>query len=306
MKKIITLGLVFLGLSTSIFANYISSFEQSEGLQRVLIAADTTNVFFLAPKKYAFLNSEKVAVFTIEAEYASDFKNGVAKVKQKGKFGFINKEGKFVIQPKYSTVGDVAEGVVVVGDSADQFNKVISLKDSLIANFEKPIKVGSSFNGEGIDGGFVITTENIHNYAFSEGLINIENRFFNLSGKLAFTVPGKSGNCINGFIVFEVANAGSSKYGYVDNTGKPVITPKYDYAESFHTASTVVGNFDGGWKYFEVDKTGKVIRFIGNSLHLHHPKAAHIPYTRQTNKPKRTTKKKVKVVKKETKTISKK
>ncbi len=265
MKKIIySLGVALL-FGTQLFGQSNPSTHSVDHISKVLLKADTSNFYFLTPKKYAFFDASKKQLFELNCEYVSEFKNGLAKVKVAGKFGFINTEGKFVIPAKYSCVGDFSENLLVVGDSANQFNKIITLKDSVVGKFVTPIKLAESFNGEGVDGGFVITTENVHNYAFSEGLINIENRFYTASGSLAFTIPGTSGNCSNGMISFEVSVNGKDMFGYCDKTGKPVILPRFHEAHNFVNERAIVGIFEKQWKYFVIDKQGKILRYIGHT-----------------------------------------
>lgn len=107
-------------------------------------------------------------------------------------------------------------------------------------------------------------TEDVYNYKFSEGLLNIENKFYDKSGKFKFSIPGNSSNCINGMILFSVTitSDGAPKYGYCDATGKPVIYPQYDAAEDFVRDRAVVGKKDKSLKFFEINRQGKILRFV--------------------------------------------
>lgn len=269
MKKLNLIVFILIVSSISSFAAYIHKFESSEGLTKVLIKADTVQQLFLKPTKYGFLNTENKLAFEIDCEYVSNFHNGIAKVKKDGKFGFINKEGKFVIEASYYTVGDFSEGIVAVGDSSERFNKLIDINNKVIATFEKPIILSNKVSGEGVQNGFVLITEDIFNYKFSEGLINIENKFYDKLAKFKFSIPGKSNDCKNGMISFSVniTEVGNPKYGYCDCTGKPIITPKYEVADDFSVDRAVIGLISPktkAIKFFEIDKKGKILRFVAH------------------------------------------
>lgn len=50
-------------------------------------------------------------------DHVSDFSNGLAQVSVQGKFGFINKEGVIVIEPKYSGAMDFSEELAYVSEN---------------------------------------------------------------------------------------------------------------------------------------------------------------------------------------------
>ena len=255
---------IFVFCNINVWAGYIHKFETSEGLTKVLIKADTINQLFLKPTKYGFLNNEGKLAFEIECEYISNFHSGVAKVKKNGKFGFVNKEGKFIIEATYNSVSDFSEGLVAVGDSSDELDRVIDINNKVVGKFPKKILLSDRVSGEGIQNGLVLITEDNYNYKYSEGLINIENKFYDKTGEFKFSIPGESGNCKNGMILFSVtiSDNGSPKYGYCDNTGKPIIYPQYDAADDFSTDRAVVGKKTKGLKFFEINKQGKILRFV--------------------------------------------
>jgi hypothetical protein len=49
-----------------------------------------------------------------EFEDITDFSEGLAAVQLDGKWGYINKQGQFVIQPKFDRAGDFSEGLACV------------------------------------------------------------------------------------------------------------------------------------------------------------------------------------------------
>ena len=265
MKKIITTIftlITFCCINSE--AVTIHEFKTSEGLTKLLISADTVNYYFLKPKKYAYKNSEGKIAFEIECEYAGDFINGYAKIKKDGKFGFINTKGEFVIKAQYKTVSDLSEGYIVVGDSTERLNKIIDINNKTIATFNQSIQLSIKINGEGTESGLVLMTEDVYSYKFSEGLINIENKFYDVTGKFKFSIPGNSHDCKNSMILFsvELSESGGEKFGFCDNTGKPIIYPQYDAAEDFNTDRAIVGKKGTSLKFFEINKTGKILKFV--------------------------------------------
>lgn len=250
--------------SFHVWATYIHQFETSDGLTKVLIKADTVNQLFIKPTKYGFIDNNNKVVFEIECDYVGNFHNGIAKVKKGEKFGFINKEGKFIIEAMYNTVSDFSEGLVAVGDSSDQLDKIIDINNTVIGTFEKKIILSNRVSGEGLQNGLVLITEDNFGYKFSEGLINIENKFYDKSGKMKFNIPGNSKDCKNGMILFSVNinENGDPKYGYCDCQGKPLLSPQYDAAYDFSVDRAIVGKKGKSLKFFEINKTGKILRFV--------------------------------------------
>jgi hypothetical protein len=61
-----------------------------------------------------------LAIPTEGAEYLGKFSDGLAPVKIKGKFGYIDRTGKFVIQPKYDVADSFSEGFGRIAFKKDQ------------------------------------------------------------------------------------------------------------------------------------------------------------------------------------------
>jgi hypothetical protein len=268
MKKLRIISSVLLVFicSTS-WANYIHEFALSDGLKKVLIKADTIDKLFLKPTKYGFINEQGELVFDITCEYISSFHSGFAKVKQNGKYGFVDKKGTFVIDPMYVTAGDYAEGMIVVGDSTNRFDKIIDIKNTLLSTFEKPIIVSNTIKGDSLSNGFFLVTANHFKCRFSEGIITIENKFYNTTGKFLFAVDGEARDCKNGMIAYatKIPASGLLKFGYYDFNGKLMIPAKYDSAEDFSKECAVVGKKLPSQKYYEINREGKILRFVDHT-----------------------------------------
>ncbi|MEY3412217.1 MAG: hypothetical protein RIQ70_905 [Bacteroidota bacterium] len=80
----------------------------------------------------------------------------------------------------------------LVGVSSDQFDKIVDINNKVIGTFEKKIILSNRVSGEVLQNGLVLITEDNFGYKFSEGLNNIENKFYDKSGKMKFNIPGIS------------------------------------------------------------------------------------------------------------------
>ena len=65
-------------------------------------------------EKFGYMNKDGKLVIQARFDYAGPFKNGMAVVSQNGNYGFINKSGKFVIAPIFANVGYFVDGIARV------------------------------------------------------------------------------------------------------------------------------------------------------------------------------------------------
>lgn len=171
-----------------------------------------------------------------------------------GKFGFIDKKGNIVIEPKFDDVQDFSEDLALV---------TLNRKKGFIDKTGKLVIEPKDF--EPING-------------FTDGLArgNVTNRgrytkgYIDKSGKLVIDNQQIWGACE---FSEGLACVQSGKWGFIDNTGKFVIQPQFNEAHSFvdgiafvkigsYDATTmidVVGAFDTEGKWGYIDKTGKYI-----------------------------------------------
>jgi WG containing repeat len=61
--------------------------------------------------KYVFIDKSGKIIIETKADRAESFSEGLAKIEIKGKTGFIDKSGKFVIPPKYDTIYGFSDGL---------------------------------------------------------------------------------------------------------------------------------------------------------------------------------------------------
>ena len=162
--------------------------------------------------KWGYVNQQGKTVIPFQFDEAGAFaQDELALVKTEGKYGFINKKGKFVVDPELRDAVPFADGVafiVKVGGAPT----LINTSGKEIAVLEKAVKV----------------------HSFSEGLA----RF-----------------CIS---VKDEDDRFNELWGYIDTKGKIVIEPKY------HNASDFVEGLAWGKNYetsesVVIDKKGKTV-----------------------------------------------
>ncbi len=187
----------------------------------------------------------------------------LAAAKSKGKWGFINKKGEWVIPPVYDYVEDFYEGLAVVAN----FDKPLILDDSLGIDFtnqgyfgfidEKgnevlPLKYGYA---EGFSGGLALVNVG--------GIAPVPDNYAVIGGKWIYM--DKKGTekievqceLATSFRERLAAVVCDNRVGYIDPSGKWTIKPQYAQGYKFYegkTAATIDGEF-----YVVIDNKGKTL-----------------------------------------------
>jgi WG containing repeat len=165
--------------------------------------------------KYGYIDTTGKMVIAAKYDGGDDpllwgnsyFSQGMAAVRQNDKWGYINREGKTVIPFRRVYSADrFNEGIAVLNYSnyIDQKGKIV-----------RPVHEGKPPEGE----------PSVGRYAFKNGLALISAR---------------------------------GKWGYMDRAGKVVIKPQYLWAKHFGEGLAVVNDKDSGGEFY-IDKTGKPI-----------------------------------------------
>ena len=221
-------------------------------------------------KKKKYKTGDVVIPFKYDEVYA--FSEGLAAVKLKGKWGFIDKSGKKVVPLKYDKVTDFSEGFARVGlsDKWGDVNKwgfvnksgkeIVPLKYHYVWDFNEGLAVvflnrkGGFVNKSGKE---VVSPKYTSISDFSGGLarvvLNGKERGINKSGKVV--MPPKYG-WADDFSEGLKAVQKIYKSGFVDKSGKVVIPLKYMWVWDFSDGLARVEIND---KYGFIDKSGKVV-----------------------------------------------
>ena len=232
--------------------------------------------------KYGYIDDNGKVIIPFEYEYAEDFNEGLAIV-WKGykllvddyfKCGYIDKTGKEVISIKYDNAEKFKNGIAKVTENRESFfinkmgEKIISFKYDKLSPFKEGLAAAEKDGKWGyIDKAGKVIIPFQYDYA-SE-----------FNGDLAIVAIGeeyhfrkyfyinKAGNDVTEINRYEylgpfrdnlalVQSKENWKYGYIDKTGKEVISTKYDNASHFGEGLAAVKK-NGKWGY--IDKTGKEV-----------------------------------------------
>ena len=170
------------------------------------------------------------------------------------KFGFIDKQGNVVIEPKF---------------------------DNIIGNFEAslhPVMVGKWDNHKWgyIDrkGEFVINPQFDFADAFSEGLASVRiNRKYGFIDKTGRIVIKPEFDYVNDFSEGLAAVKIQNKWGYINRFGKLVLPSKYDYAPYFEEGLALVKLKE---KTFYINRGGQYIREHKDEGHIQRKISDHL------------------------------
>ena len=212
-------------------------------------------------KKKKYKTGDVVIPFKYDDVF--NFREGLAAVKLKGKWGFIDKSGKVVVPIKYDDVEVFYEGLADVklngkyGFVDKSGTEVVPLKYDYADNFyEGFAKVGLNGKWGFVDksGKEVVPLKYDVVGLFSEGLAIVE-----LNGKWGFVdksgtevVPPKYDKVWR-FSEGLVSVKLNGKWGFVDKSGKEVVPLKYDRAKFFREGLAMV-ELNRKWGF--VDKSG--------------------------------------------------
>ena len=215
-------------------------------------------------KKKKYKTGNVVIPFKYDKAY--DFSEGLAGVKLKGKWGFIDKSGKEVVPIKYGDVWAFEEGLAGVklkgkwGFIDKSGKEVVPLKYVNVDPFHEGlamVKLNGKKSYINKSGKEVVPPKYDNVWDFEEGLAEVK-----LNGKYGFI--DKSGKEVVPIKYDEVWKFGEGpvrvtlkgKYGFVNKSGKEVVPIKYDDAWPFEEGlASVELNGKRGF----VDKSGKEV-----------------------------------------------
>ena len=196
--------------------------------------------------KWGYIDREGRVVIEPQYTYAFGFTEGLAAVEVDGKYGFIDKDGRMAIPPKYYWANSFTEGLATV--QADDCFQIIDRQGSVVASLDKDFTDVQVFSC-----GLAAAEVKSKKYGFIDptGKMVIEPMF-------GFVTPFS-----DGLAVATIANDDDdeddkkekeeSKSGIIDTQGRFVMAPLYDEAENYSEGVLPVKK-DGRWRF--VDNTG--------------------------------------------------
>lgn len=206
---------------------------------------------------YGYIDKNGEWVITPQFDNAGEFTdNGLACVSYNGKCGYINENGEFVIEPQFESAGNFHENglaLMTVGGKTGAINEkgeiVIQPKyDSLCQFCENGLILALIGDGS--------LKEDNYFYMNANEEIIIDNQSVTLRYMMedAETVDLYGVERLTDLVPIEQ----NDKFGYMDNTGKIVIEPIYDYTYPYVSANGLIAvKKDGKWGY--INEKGDII-----------------------------------------------
>lgn len=198
---------------------------------------------YVAGGRYGFIDRSGKVV--IEARYAAagPFREGLAAAADGEAYGYINKAGKFVVKPAFQRAEAFSEGLAYV-EVKDGPKGYINKKGDWAVKLEERITSAGPFrNG-------LVRVE----AGYKQGYVNRKGEY------VVRPEYGWLGEFSEGLVAFRLdAEGGRAKFGYLDAAGKVVIEPKFDAAKNFSggLASVQVGrDFSPDKRVGYIDRTG--------------------------------------------------
>ena len=161
--------------------------------------------------------------------------NGYALAKQGDKYGFINKEGKYVINPQFKILGDFSEGLVYASSDGEEYGFIDKT------------------------GKYTINPQFDEAYSFSEGLaaVKVDEKWGYINKNEEFVISPQFDRAYNFFDNLACVVSGD-KYGYIDMSGNYVINPQFLDAQFIFTDELAYVYKDGRGYGF-IDKEGQFV-----------------------------------------------
>jgi hypothetical protein len=171
--------------------------------------------------KAGYVDVEGRVVIEPKFNFTRKFVEGLAAVQINDKWGFIDKSGLIVINPRFDEVSDFSEGLAAVGNinkNSDRIEKYgyINAKGQYVI---KPQFATASDFSEGL--------AQIESVDEQQGYVDKEGKVFYLDSSFSY-----SGNFSEGLAVVDEHGAGG-KSGYINKMGHVVMSPIYETAHRF-------------------------------------------------------------------------
>jgi len=210
-----------------------------DGNQRIQIDADAVGDFsegfapFQKNMKWGFINEDGKIVINPQFDNIGFFSGDLAAVELNNKWGYINKKGEIVINYQFQAVGsfyDGLAGVTAPGGSCGY----ISEDGKYVINPQ--FRLAGNFE----NGSAWFSNGQSYGYIDEKGKIMVNPQFQAAGDYDGDLAPVKSG----------------SQYGYVDKDGKYVINPQFDFASKFFGDFAIVSL---GGKFGFIGRDGKYL-----------------------------------------------
>ena len=189
--------------------------------------------------KWGYIDREGYFVIPPQFTDAEGFSEGLAVVEKDKKYGYIDKNGTFVIAPQFEYANSFTEGVAIV--FIDGKHHIIDKQGHTLVTLADTITDVEPFS----DGLATIVIDWKYGYVNHEGKVVIPLQF-------DFASP-----FVDGLAEVEIED----KCGLIDKSGNFVVPVQYDDADYFSEGVMPV-HIDGQWRF--VDGHGNTLAILGD------------------------------------------
>ncbi|WP_051541860.1 WG repeat-containing protein [Clostridium lundense] len=229
--------------------------------------------------KWGYINNRGTVIIKFQYNSAEDFQdNGLAVAQPRDLYGIINKCGKYVVEPKYSSINKFSEGRAIVIDSKgfkvidEEGNEITSKAYNYISDFKEGRAVFANSDNSGkytygyLDKGgkevIPAKFESASDFKDGKAVVKIKDGEFGLIGTWGQLINKYNynfvGNFGDGLLAFQ--KGPQDRYGYINEKGEIIIPPQYAQAQAFSQGRAVVdASEDYINKYGLIDKRGNYI-----------------------------------------------
>ena len=188
--------------------------------------------------KIRYIDKEgEIKIELKDADFAGNFHNGLAKYKLNGKWGFIDKSGKTIINPQYDNVFDFTENLAAISIKNDNEETLWGFID--------------------ITGKTVVNPQFKNVQPFSNGLacVSIDSKQFGYIDKTGKYIINPQFEEATNFFGNVAAFKQGNFWGLIDKSGKIVVNPQFDYILLPPSNNLIAVLSDDKWGY--IDMAGK-------------------------------------------------
>jgi len=232
-----------------------------------------TYIHAVGGKKWGYINETGKYVIKPIYSFAETFQGNRAVIKFGELFGVINENGDYIIEPKYEHIESYQEKRAIVTSSEGKYvvdeNGLTLTKITFpfISSYHESVAVVGSMVNEvllygylDLNGDIVIPMKYQKAYDFNmdKALVKDEKyQLINKEGKVIQTyLYSYVGNYANNRLVFKLQD----KCGYIDENGKIIIKPQYEYCQSFIDENAIINEKD------ELNDTYGLINLEGEEI----------------------------------------
>jgi bifunctional DNA-binding transcriptional regulator/antitoxin component of YhaV-PrlF toxin-antitoxin module len=204
---------------------------------------------FFRDNKFGYIDRNGQIVIPARFEDARDFSEGLASIKIGDKYGCIDSSGKVVIPARFNYIAKFKHGLARITLDRLEKGKIDKTGKIVTALFSPmPTPLGYDNRNPTLARDVLTLIERDGKYGYEDGSRKV-------------VIPVQFDFAANRFVEDMAWVEVKNRIGYINNKGKTIVSPQFDYLGGDGT-----GDFDGGWarvclkeKCGYIDKTGKIV-----------------------------------------------